>query len=195
MTPGNKIIEAMQAKGHRVRALNIVGIEGLNPDFTLNSDELDRFNDVIAVVSDKGDVRLIIKATTEPGLYYTDNPMNAAGAARMQFGQYRDAYVVGQHFNQYPALVQYGEVDVCRDYNADGTRTGDNIDRGYFGINIHTTANEPSDYTPEYVDRWSAGCQVVQKSDEFYKLLMPLVMSFGNDTYDYTLLDGSEIFY
>jgi hypothetical protein len=191
---GQQIIDAMKAKGYRVRALNIVGLEGVNRDFTLNSDEFDLFNDLLVVVSDKGDVRLALECTTEPGAYYTDNPMNQDGAARLQFGQYRGAYQVGQHHNQYPALVQVGEVSVCRDGNADGTRTGDIVDTGYFGINIHTTADYASDYAPHFVDRWSAGCQVVQRSDAFYGQFMPLVQSFGNDLFDYTLLDGSEIF-
>lgn len=195
MSIGTKIIDYMKAQGYRIRALNIVGVEGINPDFSLNSDEFDVFNDVICIVSDDGEVKLALTATTEPGQHYTDNPMNPNGAARLCFGQYKDAYVVGQHFNQYPALVQEaGMVSVARDGNADGTRSGDMVDTGYFGINIHTTSDYADDgYRPYDIGRWSAGCQVIQNSNEFYHEFMPMVMGFGNKTYDYTLIDGSQL--
>ena len=35
-------------------------------------------------------------ATTEPGAYYTEHPVNPAGAARIEFGQYQ-AWRVGMH--------------------------------------------------------------------------------------------------
>lgn len=195
MSIGAKIIQYMEAQGYCIRALNIVGVEGVDPSFLLNTDEFGVFNDVICIISADGEVKLALTATTEPGQHYTDNPMNHDGAARLCFGQYRDAYIVGSHFNQYPTLVQEGGmVSVARDGNADGTRTGDLIDTGYFGINIHTTSDySDSAYSPHDIGRWSAGCQVIQNSNEFYHEFMPMVLSFGSKTYDYTLIDGSKL--
>lgn len=195
MTKGKQIIDYMSQKGYTVRALNLIGVEGVDTDFERNDDSFDVFNDVIAVISSTGFVSMAFKATTEPGAFYTDNRMNPDGAARMEFGQYTDAYQVGYHFDQYPALVQVRDVSVRRDDNQDGVRTNDKVYKGLFGINIHTTSDYPDGgYLPQYIGRWSAGCQVVQNSASFYDKLMPTVIGFGNDSITYTLISGVDVF-
>jgi hypothetical protein len=185
---GQKTIKYMIAKGYKVRALNIVYFEGIDPDLTrVNPDTIDQWNDVRSIVSNTGDVLLASIATTEPGWYYRLNPMNAGGAAQLAFGQYLDAWCIGDHHGQ-DALVQCGNLKVFRDKNEDGSRKGDALDVGSdFGLNQHTTSN-----APDAVGRWSAGCLVGKYPDTHNNKFMSIIRSMGLKTFDTTLVDGSE---
>lgn len=97
-------------------------------------------------------------ATTDPGVYYLESPMNVAGcAALVADKQYRGAYQIGLHRGKYRALVQRGPVSVYRDDNRDKVLDYDpsTIIEGLFGINIHKAGAAST-----VVGRWSAGCQV-----------------------------------
>jgi hypothetical protein len=141
---------------------NIVYVEGLDADGKVNKDRANEWNDrrmVIRIAPDGQPAMLANDlATTEPGRIYTLSPLNPKGAARIAFGQYK-AWVDGMHKGYQPALVQRGNVRVHRDINRDGLRNAnDPIDVGDgFGINQHSTA---PDYTPAFVDKFSAGCLV-----------------------------------
>ena len=138
---------------------NITYIEGINPNFTLNSDRLDEWNDlrILWQCEHSGNVALVRvwKATTEPGAYYTYNKLNAKGAARIKFGQYF-SWQVGIHgsIQRHEALVQCAPIEVYRDANEDGKRVGDALDSGLFGVNQHAGMGSS-------IGRWSAGCLVV----------------------------------
>lgn len=163
--PAGKIYQYMKKKNYRFftgpNEYNIVYLEGINQDFGENSDAPNHFNDLRVVLVVEEGIPVVVgkwEATTEPGFYYTDYPMNAKGAARIAFDQYR-AWQVGTHGNSEPheALVQIGgEVTVHRDFNQSMTRTGDQLDTGYFGINQHYGYDHPRNdiYTA------SAGCLV-----------------------------------
>ncbi|MFN6475345.1 peptidoglycan-binding domain-containing protein [Nostoc sp. DedQUE07] len=160
----SRILKYMQAKGYQVfsnnQEYNIVYIEGLNADGTLNNDAPNVFNDrriVIEVVDGVPKIAGNWEATSEPGSYYTYHPINAGGAARIQFGQYK-AWAVGIHGNAEPheALVQVRDITVCRDFNKDGTRTGDKLDTGLFAVNQHWGY----DYPANDINNASAGCLV-----------------------------------
>lgn len=160
----DKIVDYMKLKGYRIHdsddKRNIVYVEGMNIDGTLNCDRADVFNDIRCVFefcNGKPKMLGVWGATTEPGRYYTNNPLNHKGAARIKFGQYK-AWKVGQHGNKDPheALVQCGIVTVHRDLNKDLIRTGDKLDTGYFGINQHWGGDSPINS----IGRWSAGCLV-----------------------------------
>ena len=185
---GRKAIAYMKARGYKIRALNIVYFEGINCDLeTINSDRIDGWNDVRAIVSDKGDVLLACAATTEPGWYYRNNPLNDNGAAQLAFGQYLDCWQIGDHRGQ-DALVQCGDLRVFRDKNEDGSRKGDPIFVGCdFGLNQHTTKNAPDE-----VGRWSAGCLVGQYPETHNNKFMQICRAMGLDTFDTTLVDGSD---
>lgn len=190
---GDKTIRYMQSKGYKIRALNIVYFEGINTDLvTVNSDTIDLWNDVRAIVSNTGDVLMCASATTEPGWYYRQNPMNPDGAAQLAFGQYLDCWQIGDHKGQ-DALIQCGSLKVYRDKNEDGSRKGDALFTGSdFGLDQHTTARGDSDYVPDAVGRWSAGCLVGRYSTTHYDKFMPIVRSMGLNTFDSTLIDGSD---
>jgi hypothetical protein len=127
------------------------------------------------VIGFEGDKPVILgkwRATTEPGAYYTEHPVNPAGAARIEFGQYQ-AWRVGMHRGDHEALVQRSKVTVCRDLNKDMIRTGDARDSGdNFGINQHGPSG--TDEAPDNVGNFSAGC-LVGKSMAGHRAFMAIV--------------------
>lgn len=138
---------------------NIIYVEGMNANGTLNSDAPNFFNDRRLVLQTVGGIPRIIgnwEATTEPGSHYTYSPMNPLGAARIKFGQYT-SWRVGLHGkDRHEALVQVRDVSVHRDFNKDFKRTGDRIDTGLFGINQHWGYDLPLNN----ISTASAGCLV-----------------------------------
>lgn len=169
--------------------LNIVGIR--SNDMAANT-----FNDWLTVFYKLKDqwVFFAFPATTDPGLFWRKNPMNVKGTAIIVPGQYRRAYSIGRH-NGYPALQQTGEITVCRDANRDDVLdTGPNVikESGHFGCNIHRANSE---YASTRVDKWSAGCQVIQDPTHFMffmELCETAAASFGN-SFTYTLLTEDSL--
>lgn len=170
--------------------LNLVGVRSADP-------RSNRFDDFICVLYRLGDrwVHFAFPATTDPGTYYRQKPLNVEGTAVLQAGQYRGAYSLGSHKGK-PALIQKKPVTVWRDNNQDAevdTGAGVGTQTGLFGINIHRAAQTTRPDAP--VDRWSAGCQVVEDWQQFEFLLSACrhaAARFG-DTFTYTLLDESDL--
>jgi hypothetical protein len=198
----DEIIKFMERKKYKVfrekGELNLIYVEGMSTDFTLNNDEPNEFNDLRMVIEFSNNKPFLLgcwEATTEPGFYYTDNPMNPNGAARIAFGQYK-AWQVGIHGYAEPheALVQVDNVRVHRDYNRDLLRTGDYIDDGLFGINQHHGSDNP--YHDIYTA--SAGCLVSRSRTGHYEFMDIIKRDrrYLNDP-DYifwtTILPGNEI--
>ncbi|RUR85099.1 peptidoglycan-binding protein [Chlorogloeopsis fritschii PCC 9212] len=160
----SRIVKYMQAMNYQVftglKEYNITYVEGMNGDGSLNKDNKNEFNDRRIVIEIVDGVPKIVdhwQATTEPGAYYTYKPMNRAGAARIQFGQYK-AWAVGYHGNadRHEALIQVAPITVCRDFNKDFKRTGDKLDTGLFLVNQHWGYDAPSND----IKNASAGCLV-----------------------------------
>lgn len=140
--------------------VNLVYIEGCNEDGTPNADLPNMWNDrrMILFYQDGWNLKLNVTATTEPGDYYTQNPMNKKGASRIAFGQYW-AWRFGLHKKRQPALVQVAPVLVHRDINKDGKRSpNDPMEWGIFGIDHHTT--NKTGKPPALIGKHSAGCPV-----------------------------------
>lgn len=178
---------------------NIIYVEGMNPDGTLNEDQLNVWNDLRMVIEFKNEKPEIIgcwQATTEPGRYYVMNAMNSKGAARIAFGQYR-AWRLGPHGNadRHEALIQTGgPVTVHRDKNRDGSRAGDMVESGYFGINQHWGGDSPE----SDIGRWSAGCQVGrtrQGHREFMKIVKSDPRFLNNSQYVFSsiIIPGDDL--
>ena len=79
------VVAAMERKGYQVDRgpgeVNIVYVEGMNPDGTANADEANKWNDLRLLIRFEGGAPRIIgewSATTEPGRYYTDHPTKSA---------------------------------------------------------------------------------------------------------------------
>ncbi len=172
-----RIIKYMLLKKYHVairpKEYNIVYVEGINGDGTLNTDLPNKFNDRRIVIEIDDGIPIIVgnwQATTEPGTYYTDHPLNPRGAARIKFDQFK-SWRVGYHKNQYPALRQVQALTVHRDRNRDGFRTSDSLHTGLFGINQHHANDAPR----HDIGRWSAGCLVGRAKAE-HKKFMDIIM-------------------
>ncbi len=142
-------------------AKNIIYLEGVDPNGALNDNAPNVFNDLRMVVSlDATGAPSVAcwEGTTEPGTFWTLNPMSPKGAARIAFGQYK-AWRVGIHrpdsASAHEALLQCEPIDVYRDLDENFSRQGE-IDRGLFGLNQHWGYDAPKDN----VGNASAGCLV-----------------------------------
>ncbi len=204
-----KVVDYYGNKGWRIKKPShggyevlLVGFEGAtrtgNKTFVTNNDSPtgNDFNDLIGVfLVDKHNqvsTANLYTATTEPGLYYTRNRLNPAGAARIQIDfLQRDVWQVGSHKGREEALVQTGgAIMVTRDGNQDFMRTGDQTMTGYYGINLHSARNSGK------IGRWSAGCQVVQMSKDLASIMSYVKNGdgFKNNRkfkYDFACLDAA----
>lgn len=166
--------------------INIVGLRG-------NSTIPNRFDDEIHVFYKVNSIKWnyhVYKATTDPGTFWLENPMQPQGTAILAEGQYINAYELGLHRGEYKALVQQKPLTIIRDYDRNakldffnGTKTA-----GIYGINIHR-ANSTG--TTKTVDKYSAGCQVFENAEVFQEFLMLCERHrqlYGNN-FTYTLID------
>ncbi|MBD2515569.1 peptidoglycan-binding protein [Nostoc sp. FACHB-973] len=198
----SKIIKYMQAKNYEVftnpKEYNIVYLEGVNEDWTLNSDTPNQFNDRRIVIEVVDGIPKIVnhwQATTEPGSRYTYNPMNPGGAARIKFGQYK-AWSVGIHGNSEPheALIQVAPITVYRDFNKDFQRTGDKLDTGLFLVNQHYGYDAPAND----IKNASAGCLVGRRREghrEFMAIIKqdPRYLANKNYVFYTTVIPGDDL--
>jgi hypothetical protein len=143
-----RIIQYIISKKYEVfteeKQYNIVYVEGMNSDGTLNDNAPNAFNDLRLVIEIVNGVPVLVgcwQGTTEPGSHYTMNPLNPMGAARIALGQYK-AWQVGIHYgggsDPHEALVQVGNLTVYRDKNEDFLRTSDRLNTSdAFGLDQH----------------------------------------------------------
>jgi hypothetical protein len=116
--------------------------------------------------------------------------MNPQGTAILAQGQYVGAYKLGLHRGQYTALVESGQVTAIRDYDRDAVLDFANgrTATGTFGINIH---HARSNGTTRTVDKYSAGCQVFARFDDFLEFirLCQRHRELYANSFTYTLID------
>lgn len=137
-----------EAEDSHVKLLGVRGYRILMGDDQTGND-MGIYDD--AIVRMIGDKQLdIYDASTDPGKFYINHPMNPAGCAKLQPGLWW--YEIGMHLNAYPALVQAKPFCVDR-LDIHGVKVGS--ESGFFGINLHSGGAEPQ------VGRWSAGCQII----------------------------------
>lgn len=177
--------------GNKKFNLNLIGVRRANAG-------TNTFDDFLVVLYKDQNLKEVCKVypiTTDPGEHWLKHPVNPKGTAILCPGQFRGTWKLGQHQNNYEALVQRKPVKVWRDNNKDEIIDYQQlklINEGYFGINIHRS----NPYTESFlVNKWSAGCQVFQKIAD-YKEFMELCKSsaslYGN-SFTYTLLTEEEI--
>lgn len=166
--------------------LNLVG-------FRSNSVKANSFDDTfICFFKDNRNRWVTLKwsCTTDTGTYWLENPMMEKGTAMLQAGQYVDAYALGYHRGQYRALVQVRPVKIRRDYNRNAKLDFMNgkVYEGLFGINIHRARSYG---TTLKIDKYSAGCQVLDNADNFKELidLAEYHASLYGNKFTYGLLD------
>ena len=138
--------------------LNLLCLQGVTPDanghLALNDNRPDIYNDTVSLVYRTEDNQKAIRhcvGTTDPGRYYTENPMSAGGAAHLTFGQH--LYKSGPH-KGYPALRSLNELNrLWRDANGNfKPDIGEAVVESYAGVNVHAGGKTM------YIGRWSAGC-------------------------------------
>ncbi|MDO6426236.1 hypothetical protein Q4489_04390 [Thalassotalea sp. 1_MG-2023] len=173
--------------------LNIIGVRSKNT-------RANTFNDMMCVLYQmNGQWQLVqYKCTTDPGIYYRKNPINVDGTAVVAPMQHKSVWTFGMHQGKYPALVQNKPITVFRDGNKDETIDTDvtlksvKKQKGYFGINCHRASEKNES---KQVNKWSAGCQVLAKPedfDEFLTLCRQSAKTWGN-TFTYTLLEQQQL--
>lgn len=165
--------------------LNIIGVR--SNDMTPNT-----FNDFMCLLwKYKGVWNVkVYNCTTDPGLYYLENPININGTAIIVPGQYSGVYIYGQH-KGYPALEQVKPIKVYRDNDKDGVFDLDpnTIENGVNKTNIHHAGQNSTQ-----VDKWSAGCQVIANLNDWNEFIEYCKESkdiYGN-SFTYTLILESD---
>jgi len=143
-----------------------------------------QFDDLIAVINNNEITWYT--CTTNPGTHWLKNLLNPKGAAVLKPGQYLDSWQIGLHQGKYQALTQCKPIAVYRDGDRDDIAEESKItETGIFGINIHR-ANP--NIVSKLIDKWSAGCQVLNDPKQFNELLNKCKAT-KNKTFTYTLLN------
>lgn len=212
MTPSRRmaviVTEYMKARSYWIDRNpnngNIVYLTGMNPDFTLNDNRTDEWNDLRCIVQfdERGipDITFSAVATTAPGFLSIDSTAarRLGGAAMVSPGQYV-AWIFGYHKGDrnHPALVQRRPITIRRDRNNDGSDRNEMAYVGYFGINQHST--KPG-FRGKKVGAWSAGCLVgkdFSKHMEFLGLVKGWQAVTESKELDYlyptTIIEGKSL--
>lgn len=161
MLDTQKIVQAMQSHGYRLDigddVMNIVYIEGMELDGTPNGNRPNCWDDLRTLIrvhpSGQTELLFACEATTEPGAYWTENPMNPDGAFHIDLGQ-QTAWVPGS-YHDHPALVQARNLNGTRDSKRHYARDGAHVS-GLYGVHHHAGY----DYPKNNIGKSSAGCQV-----------------------------------
>ena len=124
-----------------------------------------------------------------------EHPSNSEGCAILVPGQYRGVYKIDKHGGRYEAICQRnGKVKVYRDDNKDDTYDydADSIQSGYFGINIHRSSAYK---TGNYINKYSAGCQVFADPDDFddFMEICHKASHIWGNKFTYTLIESKDI--
>jgi len=189
---GYKYFHDNSNKGYDV---NIVGIRNSET----KGEVTNRFDDCVTISYKKdGEWKFFcFEATTDPGDDYMDNPIvEEKGCAILKPGQYRGSHKIRLHGGKYTALGQKKDVTVYRDRNKDGKYdlNESTTDTGLFGINIHR-ATSRAGKTSTYIDKWSAGCQVIASNDNWHEFLniCQEARSIHGNSFSYTLITSNDI--
>lgn len=162
--------------GYEWSNFHLIGVRSL-------ANEKNKFDDNIYLVN--GPIMFRYSCTTNPGTHWLKNLMNPKGTALLKPGQYIDTYHLGLHQGKYKALVQRKPVTVYRDGDKDDVAEETKTEQtGLFGINIHR-ANASA--VSNFIDRWSAGCQVLNNPKDFASLIAACEKS-RKSAFTYTLL-------
>jgi hypothetical protein len=168
--------------------LNLIGIRAY-PGVQNTFDDL-----VGAVYKRNGNWQIdMYAATTDPGTFYLNNPLNVKGTAALVEGQHKGAFILGMHQGKYGALVQNKPLPLYRDSDGDSVLEFDpsTISIEMAGINIHHASFTG---TSVQVDKWSAGCQVIASISDFnkfYALCVESSKTYGS-VFTYTLLNERD---
>ena len=168
--------------------LQDVNILGLRDESNMRNDI---YNDYI--IAHNNHEAYMFNATTDPSVFFTNNPMVEGGCAHLCYGFYKNAYIIGIHAKgkpyQHEALVQRGnKVKIWRDKNKNFEQDEDEkVEEGYFGINIHKNLSSQTN-----IFYSSAGCQVIQYVNDF-GYFMQFIKQHKQKYFSYLLVNIKEI--
>lgn len=173
-------------KGVNGQKLAEDGVFGKNTEFALQ-----QYNTSVGK-----EVLKIYQITTNPGVYWLNNPISKLGTAVLKPNQWINCWSLGFHQNKsdHRALVQTGKVTVYRDNNRDNNYqlNESQVETGLFGINIHGSGKlAPS----KQIGKWSAGCQVFSNwthKEEVMDICELFRKTTGNK-FTYTLIDEKDL--
>ena len=176
--------------------VNIVGIRNSETEGRVTN----KFDDLITISYKDEDGEWQYHeydCTTDPGDDWMENPwIKEKGCAVLKPGQYRGSHKLRLHSGKYLALGQKKDVTVYRDNNRNDQYEFDesSCDTGVFGINIHrATALEGK--TSTYVNKYSAGCQVIASNDDWFAFLeiCQTAREVWGNSFSYTLIESKNI--
>lgn len=162
--------------GYKWLPFQIVGIRS-------KADSPNKFDDLIGLI-EKDNITWFT-GTTNPGIHWLKNLLNTKGSALLKPNQYLDTWKLALHQGKYEALCQRKPVTVYRDSNKNNfSEETSVVDTGLFGINIHRA--NPS-VISTIIDKWSAGCQVLNNPIDF-NFLIKRCKESGLKDFSYVLL-------
>jgi len=129
----------------------------------------------------------VVTGTTNPGTPILQGGFlkyNKVGAAVVKADEvYYDVWKFGLHQGKMPALKQVGPFIVYRDGDKDGKseEIGAPITGSGYGINFHTCSYLEK-VVGENIGGWSAGCQVVNNTEQYY-MVINLIKNQNRITY------------
>jgi hypothetical protein len=192
------ISNALKQKGYHIFEndtnpynLNIIGIRN-------NNRIPDSFDDYISVLWKYQGRWSFNKypATTDPGLYYLNNPICPQGTAILKEGQYINCYCLGLHKGKYKALVQVKPVTIIHDFNKNNYLdfTSGPEETSIFSINIHRANLTGKTIN---INQWSAGCQVFADSGHFKEFisLCAKAQKYWGNMFSYTLINYEDLIF
>jgi hypothetical protein len=181
-----KFLNSCGFKGANGKPLAEDGVDGKNTTFAL-----DQYNAVAGQ-----EILKIFSNTTNPGVYWLNNPMSKLGTAVLKPNQWVDCWSLGFHQQKtdHRALVQTGKVTVYRDNNKDNKYQLDDTktETGLFGINIHGSNKAGKSTT---IGKWSAGCQVFSTwaNKEEVMDVCEKYKTVTKNKFTYTLIDEKDL--
>lgn len=174
-----------------VMEMNIFGIR--------NSDNLsNKFDDRVGVLYKDINGDWVVKgyeATTDPGEYARENPMNSDGTAIIVPGFHPRCYKVGLHHG-HEAMEQIAPMVYVRDANKNKVldflykTVGWKMFKQTGKTNIHFAGKDSM-----LVDKWSYGCQVFKRLAEFLEFMKVIKSSIAyghKNVFDYTLFEVED---
>ena len=194
-----QMLETFKNKGYNFNSstyqMNIFGIRNSNS-------QANTFDDVVGLIfKDEKDIWQIKQypATTDPGTYYREHPINANGTALIVPMQHKNCYKIGKH-KDYEAIQQIAKMRYFRDNNKNKILEFGYKILGYKyyeeigATNIHHSSYNGTSYS---VDNWSAGCQVFQNIKQFNEFMELIKASINHykfiNVFDYTLFESEDI--
>ena len=151
-----------------------------------NEDAPNKYDDKFYLFNGEQFVK-VVTGTTNPGTPILQGgylKYNKVGAAVVKADEvYYDVWKFGLHQGKMPALRQIGNFIVYRDGDKDGKseEIGAPIVGSGYGINFHTCSYLDK-VVGENIGGWSAGCQVVNNTEQYY-MIINLIKNQNRITY------------